>query len=1002
MMSIEARSTLRRWLAVCCLAALLAPSPLAAQTATTPEDTFTHQVPTPAYFLTLGIYYEGENRDALEGFLDATRGGLKAGQNRWIDSICYHTMSGEVYRRLGDLPAAMQQYNAAGQLFLQFHDWMMLTEFDALRPASAGSVRAVPWGRSRRNALMGSYPDITLINQGRLDNSDALRRGGVVQQAVKFPICAHEIARCTALMLRRRGELLGPLAEHDPLTNQLVAVLSRRASARPGDWSSVYGMAQLGMALTSAGKDSQAKAELERAVLAGGQYDHPLTPQVLLELGNVALRGGDFTTALQYYDEATYAAVNFDDIGTLEEAFQGALQAHMLSNGKGLVGNLTGAAQWAQVQDYRHLQVRLLVLAAENHVAMREPRQTVSLLDMARATAGRRDLLNGSLGAQLNYVQAAAAYQLQRVPQGDSALQTAMQFQYGGSRRLFQMALADSAYRGGSLPARAAFDVMALTLRDPQPADWLSDPLESLSTLFHPHPSFYESWFYVALDRKDEAKAFEIADRARRHRFLASQQLGGRLLALRWVLEGSEALLDDQAKLQRQELLLRFADYQKLSQQAADTRAKLADLPLVPEQADVKRQQKKLLTELKASAEAQELLLREIAVSRAPAELAFPPLRETARLQEALGERQTMLSFFSTSRAAHGFLLTKDRLQHWTVADVAGVRARLVSLLQALGNYHQNKELQLADLASSEWKQPARELLLLLMSGAPSGMSFEYDELVIVPDGLLWYVPFEALPIEDGAEGRLLIEQLRVRYAPTAGLALADARPTPRGGNTAVVLGRLFPNDPPEVAEAAYRDLSSALISPSPLTGVPPIASAIYGATFDRLIVLGDIAPQAGPMAWAPVPLDAGKPNSTLADWIALPWGGPREVLLPGFHSAAEDALKELDAASAGDELFLSACGLMATGSRTVLLSRWRTGGQTSVDLVRELAQELPHTTASEAWQRSVYLLQEVTLDPAREPRLRVQPGQAAPTARHPFFWAGYVLIDTGTSPAAQ
>jgi hypothetical protein len=56
---------------------------------------------------------------------------------------------------------------------------------------------------------------------------------------------------------------------------------------------------------------------------------------------------------------------------------------------------------------------------------------------------------------------------------------------------------------------------------------------------------------------------------------------------------------------------------------------------------------------------------------------------------------------------------------------------------------------------------------------------------------------------------------------------------------------------------------------------------------------------------------------------------------------------------------------------------------------------------ATEAWQRSVLLARESTLDPALEPRLkRAEKLEEAPTANHPFFWAGYLLVDTGYDPA--
>ena len=94
--------------------------------------------------------------------------------------------------------------------------------------------------------------------------------------------------------------------------------------------------------------------------------------------------------------------------------------------------------------------------------------------------------------------------------------------------------------------------------------------------------------------------------------------------------------------------------------------------------------------------------------------------------------------------------------------------------------------------------------------------------------------------------------------------------------------------------------------------------------------------------------------------------------------------------------MFLSVCGLMSTGVRTVLLSRWRTGGQTSFDLVREFAQELPHASPSDAWQRAILLCAESPLNLDAEPRLKRADNEEIPKASHPFFWAGYMLIDSG------
>jgi CHAT domain-containing protein len=89
----------------------------------------------------------------------------------------------------------------------------------------------------------------------------------------------------------------------------------------------------------------------------------------------------------------------------------------------------------------------------------------------------------------------------------------------------------------------------------------------------------------------------------------------------------------------------------------------------------------------------------------------------------------------------------------------------------------------------------------------------------------------------------------------------------------------------------------------------------------------------------------------------------------------------------------------MATGARTVLLSRWRNGGQTSYDLMREFVQELPYNSASDAWQRSVQLAMDDEIVLEREPRVKDADLEVGISSGHPFFWAGFLLVDTGSEP---
>ena len=57
--------------------------------------------PTLRYHAAFGDFYEGEYRDALDVFRDEVRGAIKTPQSRWIDSICYETMSASATTRWG-------------------------------------------------------------------------------------------------------------------------------------------------------------------------------------------------------------------------------------------------------------------------------------------------------------------------------------------------------------------------------------------------------------------------------------------------------------------------------------------------------------------------------------------------------------------------------------------------------------------------------------------------------------------------------------------------------------------------------------------------------------------------------------------------------------------------------------------------------------------------------------------------------------------------------------
>lgn len=962
--------------------------------------------PSATYFAAFGDFYDGDYRTAAGNFRAEVRGARKTVQARWIDSICYYAMLGECFYQMGQLPQAMDAYNSALQVYLANSNWMMQVNFaQAIKPGQSANIS--PWGVSTRQAVVPIYSPTLSITVGAFNANQVVQQGGVLGQPQIMLVNAREIVRCTALAIRRRRELLGVACEHDPLTKKLVSTLAARPGQR-NNLSEAWIDVQLGLAQACENKIPQAMLTLQRGVVAMGQFDHPLTCVALLELGRLTLEAGDFPGAAALFAEASYSAAQFGDYGVLEEAFRYGLQAHLRANAAGVYPPLPRATVWANSHNLRQLKASLLVLTAENLAQLGETDRAGVALTQARATMARRNMLLGRLGARLNFITALVNYQKGLGQPGDVALAAALTYQQVGSQRIYELTIADQLATQNVVTSRAAKALYQTVLREPTTVDWATDPLETLSMLMHSHPGPYERWFGLVADTKSELElALEIADRARRHRFYSTLPLGGRALALEWLLEAPEAALDNQQIVERRDLLGRYPQYEQLSRRAAELKRALRAIPLdADDQAETRA---KLVSDLGEVSLAQVTQLRALSLRREPSSFVFPPLRKTTDVRKALPQGHALLAFFHANRKLYAFLLTADRYAAWNPTAPAGITKQTAALLRELGQFDGNREMETAKLSDDGWKKQSGELLDAIMKGSGVNLGQNIDELVIVPDGELWYVPFEALHFagKEGEDRKALAETVRIRYAPTVGLAVPDGRPHLRTPNLGVALGRLFPRDKPEVAEKAFEQLEKQVPSAVALAAPFPQPLPSWGVQLDQLVVLDDLANLVGgPYEWAPMQVAGSRGAGALAQWMALPLGGPDVLVLPGFHTAAEQGMKRLPAVP-GNDVFLSVCGLLASGSRTVLLSRWRTGGASSVAATAEFLKEMPTLGPAAAWHKSLASVRQATVDAEREPRLRRMPAGQSLKAEHPFFWGGFLLIDSGTvdpdaAPAAD
>lgn len=954
-------------------------------------------IPSQTYFNAVNELYRGEYRDVEKALRYELNGSIKIGvATRWIDAICYHTMLGETYYQMGRPGPALDQFNQACAMYLQYPNWMLQVKFEEPRSDANRLRRGAPWGVSGRRFELGNFSNQMSILQGDLFSGNrAVQQGGVVVQAQYWQVNVIEIVRATALAIRRRNELLGPLAVHDNITKALVAVLPK--SAPPNHWSNAWVDLLLGLAYVGQGKINLAEQRFARAERVAGRFDHPLTCVALLEQGRLAMEAGKTAEADTLLAEAGYSAFYYEDVGTIDESFRLATLNRMAGTPQGPNPALEPAAVWARRDRFDQIFARLNLAYAEE--LMRAGIWEEAAAAVKTGQSRLRDAAAGRLGNWAQFLAARVLIHDGR-EKGIVLLAKTVEQQAAMSTHNFQIDLANHQFDSSQLPPRTAVEVYLSLLDDPALADWVFHPLETLAVLKTPHGDAFDRWIVAQFAQKNPALALEVADRAKRRYFHAMAPWGGRLIALRDTLEGAESTWTPASRTIRGELLVKFPEYQTLLQTGQQIREEISAQWKPGLEPDAQRALVKLWQNWAETLGQREAMLANLALERIPTEMQFPPLRTTADVQSQLPPGHAVLVFHDTPGGLLGFLITSNASTHWNCGPSGRLNPLVAQFLRDVGNYDANHDMTAEELQSTAWIESGQKLYKALLDGSSIDPE-SLEELVIVPDGVVWYVPMMALPVPTEKKVIPLASTSRVRIVPTMGLAVGSAVPWRRVLHSAVVGDEIVPGTEDAAKSetvAAFRSaMPRAIELPNPL----PVPAPVFGSLLDALVVLDEqeIEP-TDPLGWSPLPAGRSAAQDSLEEWLKLPQFGPQRIVLPAVHSIAErggkSSKRSRSAGAPGSELFLSACGLMSTGAQTILLSRWRVGGHSSMEIVREFVQELPHTSAADAWQRSVQLAMELPIDPVAEPRVKAGKDDPPLTAAHPVFWSGYLLIDTG------
>ena len=274
----------------------------------------------PEYYTASDFFADGQTSQAALVFDSALSKSRTLNNQRGIDSIPPMVKLGECFWEQCDIGMALDRYDAALQItLLHSQRWVtLLKSTGSIRPETR--IREVPWAGSVRTTQMGSYSEVWPIALG---SADVLLESAAGQDATGklIAIDALEILRCQAIALRRRYQLLGPLAKHNPLTGPLLKAFSIDTIAQSEPIQVAMNVC-LALASIGAGDRVQGEKLLSQNLSLANGLDHPLTAVALLALADLAIDSNAIQVAEDRAMEASIVAGRAGQMEHLAESVE--------------------------------------------------------------------------------------------------------------------------------------------------------------------------------------------------------------------------------------------------------------------------------------------------------------------------------------------------------------------------------------------------------------------------------------------------------------------------------------------------------------------------------------------------------------------------------------------------------------------------------------------------------------------------------------------------------
>lgn len=948
--------------------------------------------PNDQYFFALQVYREGDLANAFVAFNQSLGLTRKDSNGRWIDAIPVYAMMGECLYQAGDLPGAIENFDTALALTIRHRGWLSALTWNDLTSAPQRQPDMAAAWAAPNVPMVYPLPNRLSISTGNADLLTQARRGGAIESARLTRMDAVEVMRGIALALYRRKVIFGEISGEFEIASQTLESIRY-----PQDLHIPIARALIG-SMRACGKFAAGDAEGlvsdigEASVLPAGV--HPLTPMILLAGARQAAVGENYAMAVPLAIRAAAAASALGQPEWVGEAMAVAAGCAEGNLARQVQVSATAAANTHQRRGPL-ATVGSLAAACDAAVTAGDVTAAAILLEQLRVALGQRDIQQPRWAAYGEYLTAIVAASGGGSIGGDNPLiddsiTRLLAFASGNNAgirrnnaarrggiapatpRLYQLAMVNADNRGRGAIGRVVEQRLASYVAEPAASIWRNDPVDAITYLSFDRSTLIADQIAAAIKKNSPIDVLVHCDALLRNRFLMSLPLGGRVQQIRSIAATDKSLLGPPAL----DLLA------KPPTQLQGMVAILAAPIPAPGMAELFQRGRGL-----------ESLATQVALSRRPLPVAAPrPLVDSKDLQR-LPAGHALLTYTEVGATLIATLTVGKDTKMWNIPAARQLPGDIAKVIKGVGAGGRPAASRLDD--GEAWKQDAAAIRRKLFPNEYLDSIDRIQHLVIVPDGHLWYLPFELLPIGD-ANATLMGDKINIRYAPTPGLAIHPASITRLDkpiGSTAQLF--FAPRDGDLNTSMAARVIES-VEKHQPLPGEPAVASNQIGQMAGFFSVFGAVTPDpARPLLSNLSGYDKDPTSSTLTAWMRLPSNMPRGIFLPGYRTAAGGAQL-----GDGRELFMTLTALHVAGIRDVVISRWPVGGESTAILAKEFLQELPFEGIDPSWRRAIQTLRRTMLVPESEPLLGAKDQKRDElTGDHPLFWSGYMIVSPYSAP---